>query len=234
MKLNTIGSLIKLFFRLTATRGRLLSLAALSAGMILLAAVVRSKTGATWQLYSAYALGALVPIASLVIGSSTFGDLVDDRTLVHLWLRPVSRPAVVVSAWIASLGLVLPFTVGVPAAAMVVAEMPMTTVRTAALSALLGTLTYCAVFVALGLRVRRALAWGLAYILIWEGAMANVGAGLAKLALRQSTRSIAFRSFAGEDIRFPLSTGTAIGVLIIVTGAALVLGTRWLNNAEVS
>jgi ABC-2 type transport system permease protein len=229
-----VGTLIKLFYRLTATRGRILALGLLSFGMVLLALRTRNNPFRAWQLFSAYGLGAIVPISSLVIGSSTFGDLVDDRTLVHIWLRPVSRPLVVLSAWLSSVLMVFPFTVGFPAAALYVSKMSMNTIQTSAFSALFGTLAYCAVFVALGLRVKRALAWGLAYILIWEGAVANAGAGLARLALRLSTRSIAFRSFPGEDIKFPIATSTGVVVLLVVTVAALALGARWLRRAEVS
>ena len=89
-------------------------------------------------------------------------------------------------------------------------------------------------FVALGLKLPRALAWGLAYILIWEGAVANAGAGLAKLALRLSTRSIAFRAYAGTKIRYPLATGPVVIFLGAVTIVALILGVRWLRNAEVA
>lgn len=227
-------TLVKLFIRLTATKARLTALGLLSLGMVLLAFEASGDPSKAWRLFSLYALGGLVPVASLVIGSSAFGDLVDDRTLVHLWLRPVSRPLLLLSAWGASVLLALPFTVLVPTAAMAVARMPNSTVTTAAFSSLLGTLAYCAAFVTLGLRARRALGWGLAYILIWEGAVANAGAGLARLALRLSTRSIAFRSFDGESIKFPVATSTAIGVLTIVTMGALLLGTRWLRRAEVS
>lgn len=229
-----ILTLTKLFIRLTATKARLVALGLLSLGMVLLAFQAEENPTRAWQLFSLYALGGLVPVASLVIGSSTFGDLVEDRTLVHLWLRPVSRPLLLLSAWSASVALALPFTVIVPTISMVVARMPGSTVRTAAFSAVLGTFAYCAVFVSLGLRVRRALGWGLAYILIWEGAVANAGAGLARLALRLSSRSIAYRSFDGESIRYPVATSTAIGVLTIVTIGALALGVRWVRRAEVS
>ncbi len=234
VRVEMLLTLTKLFVRLTATRARLLALGLLSLGMVLLAVRVNENPTRAWRLFSLYALGGLVPVASLVIGSSTFGDLVDDRTLVHLWLRPVSRPLLLLSAWSASVLLALPFTVLVPMLSMSVARMPASTIRTAVFSALLGTLTYCAVFVTLGLRVRRALGWGLAYILIWEGAVANAGAGLARLALRLSTRSIAFRSFDGESIKYPVATSTAISVLVVVCIGALALGTRWLRRAEAS
>jgi ABC-2 type transport system permease protein len=230
-------SLIRLFLRTLATRGRLAVLSLLALGMILLALLTGDGVDAeldTWRLFSLYALGGIVPIASLVMGSSAFGDLVDDRTLVHLWLRPVSRPKLFGAAWIAALVLVIPFSVVAPLIALVVAGMPSKALTAAAASALLGSMAYSAVFVSLGLRIRRALAWGLAYILIWEGAVANFGAGLAKLSIRLSTRSIAHRGFDGGSIRFPLSTVSAVAVLVCVTVASLAIGNRWLRKAEVS
>jgi ABC-2 type transport system permease protein len=232
-----IASLARLFVRLLATKARLVLLGLLASGMVLLALVLRGNDdpiSATWRLFSLYALGGLVPVASLVIASSAYGDLIEDRTLVHLWLRPVSRAALLTGAWLASIAVVVPFTVAVPAVALAVAGMPFNVVVTASLSALLGTAAYTAVFTTLGLKVRRALAWGLAYILIWEGAVANAGAGLAKLALRLSTRSIAHRAFDGAEIRYPLATWTSIVVLVCVTVGALGLGLRWLRRAEVA
>jgi ABC-2 type transport system permease protein len=121
-----------------------------------------------------------------------------------------------------------------PLAALVIAGMPASALAAGAASCALGIVTYTSVFVALGLRMRRALAWGLAYILIWEGAVANAGAGLARLAIRLSTRSIAHRGFPGETIRYPIATGTATVVLLAVTAVSALLGIRWITRAEVS
>jgi ABC-2 type transport system permease protein len=230
------SALTKLFIRLLATRARLLILSVLALGMVLLSvfALGHDPIGRSWRLFSLYALGGLVPVASLVMGSSVFGDLVEDRTLVHLWLRPAPRRTLLLSAWVATLVLVVPFSVVVPAIALLAGGMSLHTALVAAASAALGTLAYTAAFVALGLRVRRALAWGLAYILIWEGAVANAGAGLARLALRLSTRSIAHRAFDGTTIRYPIATASAVVVLCVVTLVSLALGVRWLQRADVA
>ena len=45
-------------------------------------------------------------------------------------------------------------------------------------------------FVALGLRVKRALMWGLLYILIWEGFVARPTLRRPGLAIRSYTRSL--------------------------------------------
>jgi ABC-2 type transport system permease protein len=230
-------SLVRLFIRTLATRGRILVLALLAIGMIGLCLVTGNSDDPqtnTWGLFSLYALGGLVPIASLVMGSSAFGDLVDDRTLVHLWLRPVSRPIFFAAAWVATLILVTPFTVIAPLVGLALGSMSSNAIGSSAIAAILGTLAYSAIFVALGLRMKRALAWGLAYILIWEGAVANAGAGLAKLSIRLSTRSIAHRGYLDQEIKFPLATTTASIALCVVTLCALILGSRWLRKAEVA
>ena len=40
---------------------------------------------------ASYGLGILVPLATLWLGTSALGDLVEDRLLVYLWLKPVPR-----------------------------------------------------------------------------------------------------------------------------------------------
>src|SRR5256885_358979 len=49
---------------------------------------------------------------------------------------------------------------------------------------------YVAIFLGLGLLVRRARAWGLAYILIWEGAVSRVARGAARLSIQVYARSV--------------------------------------------
>lgn len=235
--MGVFRSLVALFLRLLATRGRLVVLSALTLGMIPLALYTGNRNlpqFETWRLFQSYALGGIVPVSALVLGSSAFGDLIDDRTLVHLWLRPANRLVIIGAAWTAVVMVCAPFAILGSAIALAVAGMPGDAIVAGALSATLGVLAYGAVFLALGLRVRRALAWGLAYILIWEGVLANVGSGLARIALRLSTKSIAYRSFADAEVRYALSAGAAAVVLLVVTAVALTLAHRWLTNAEVA
>ena len=57
-------------------------------------------------------------------------------------------------------------------------------------SATLAVVAYGGIFTWLGLRVRRALVWGLAYILLWEGFVAIAGEDAPRLAVRAYTRSV--------------------------------------------
>jgi ABC-2 type transport system permease protein len=239
--MSTFSSLTRLFLRLLATKGRLLALSGLTIAMLLLSVVTgRSDVpiNDTWTLFRSFGLSGIIPIAALVMGSSAFGDLVDDRTLVHLWLRPANRAVIVGAAWVAAVLVCIPFTVVGLTVSLALAKMPSEAIAAGALSSLLGTLAYSAVFLALGLKLRRALPWGLAYILIWEGVLANAGQGLARIALSLSTRSVAFRAFHNAeetmDVKFAFASSTGVMVLIGATAVFLGLTLRWLERADVA
>ena len=42
---------------------------------------------------SGFGLALVLPVATLVFASASFGDLVDDQTLVYLWLRDLPLDA---------------------------------------------------------------------------------------------------------------------------------------------
>jgi ABC-2 type transport system permease protein len=239
---TTFTSLVRLFLRLLATKGRLLALSGLTIAMLLLAVITGRSTYApindTWTLFRSFGLSGIIPISALVMGSSAFGDLVEDRTLVHLWLRPANRSLLVGAAWVAAVLVCIPFTVVAITVSLALAKMPSGAIVAGGLSSLLGTLAYSSVFLALGLKLRRALPWGLAYILIWEGVLANAGQGLARFALSLSTRSVSYRSFrdANEsmDLKYAFATSTGVIVLVGATVVFLGLTLRWLKRADVA
>ncbi len=88
---------------------------------------------------------------------------------------------------------------------------------------------------AFGLWVQRALAWGLAYVLIWEGAVASAGAGLTRLSIRGYTRSLLAEWAPGDQVvRYGVGGGVAVAVLVGVAAAGLVLARRRLDTADVA
>ena len=109
--------------------------------------------------------------------------VVDDRTLVYIWLRPVNRLTVASAAAAAAITICLP-AVTVPlviSAGLTGAGLAL--VGGTAVAAGVGVIGYCGMFVALGLRFKRALVWGLAYILLWEGYVANASKTASRLSL---------------------------------------------------
>ncbi len=227
----------KLLLRSVATTGRLVAVAALAAVSILTAIAVNADdpfdrlASATGFLNGN--ISTLIPVAVLVFGSATLGDVIDDGTLVYLWLRPVPARVHVLAAWAATVTIALPL-VGVPvllATAMIQADSDL--MGAAVLSIVLGVAAYSALFVMGGVRFRRALPWGLAYILIWEGFVASAGETASRLAVRSYLRTILAQL---TDQRLKLAEFTlASGILVplVVTVLALAYASHRLANTDV-
>ena len=108
---------------------------------------------------SAYGLGILVPLATLWLGTSAIGDLVEDRLLVYLWLKPVPRWQLPAAAVLATVTVVVPLT-ALPLAASALVAGAGDVACAALLAASLAALAYAGLFVAAGLWFRRAVWWG--------------------------------------------------------------------------
>ena len=171
--------------RSIATRLRVAALGLLGLGAVALGISVHvanpfDRADAAWSLVDTYGLSLLVPVVSLVFASAALGDVTEDGTLVYLWLRPYPRWQLAVAAFAASVTVVVPVAVLPLVLAAALTGEGGRLVAAAAAGGLLATIAYSAVFCGLGLRVRRALAWGLAYLLIWEQAVARVSHGAAR------------------------------------------------------
>lgn len=189
-------SCLVLLRRIQATRGRIVAFGAFGLAVIV-AGIVVGAQAMTWEvddvatgLVLDLGLTLLAPMTALVFASSCFGDLKEDQTMIYLWLRPVSPVVPVTAGWTASLTTVLPLVV-IPmlvSAAMVTTDAEMLIATVAAST--IAVVTYTAVFLTLGMVVRRALAWGLAYVLLWEGFVANAGGTPRRLAIGNYTRTV--------------------------------------------
>lgn len=169
-----------------------------------------------------FGIGLMVPIISLVLGSSTFGELIDDETLVYLWHRPVAR-------WkLALAGAMSASTVAVPLTALplgitgLIASGEVDVAIAAGLASAFAAIAYSSLFVLVGMVLRRALIWGLVYVFIWEFFIASVGGGSAQLSIRTYPTSILAR-MTDVDIRLADSTVTT-GVVVSMVIAAVAVG----------
>jgi ABC-2 type transport system permease protein len=80
---------------------------------------------------------------------------------------------------------------------------------------------YTAVFTLFGVWFRRFIVWGLAYILIWEGFIANAGSGVARFAIRKYTRSILVDR-TGAELELA-DFGQLTGILVPLAAAVAAL-----------
>ncbi|MGI8793792.1 MAG: hypothetical protein ACR2H3_11550, partial [Acidimicrobiales bacterium] len=153
---------------------------------------------------------------------------------VYLWLRPVPRSVIAVAAWAASLvaaGVLGVASIGLLAMA---AQVGPDLVLAALAAAALATIAYVGLFVCLGLIVRRALIWGLAYLLIWEGFVARSGTAVARLSVLVYARTI-LADVAGHTPP-PLAASIPVAVItpLAVGAVSIALTTWWLRRTSVA
>ena len=230
---------LRVVVRQLLTRGRALALILLGAFLALLSFAVGTSDNVEDPLEEGVALLDLagftlvVPIVALVFAAASLGDLRDDRTLVYLWLRPMGRAPVIIGAWLGSILVSLPFTLPALLLSGVLLDAGSDVIVAAAVATTVGVVAYTALFVLLGLLVRNAVIWGVGYVLMWEGLIAQFGTATARAAIRGYTRSI-LASITDVDLDLgELSLAAGIAGAMIITVLALGLAVVRLSSMEV-
>ena len=164
------------------------------------------------QLIASLGFAVVVPVVALVFGGAAIGDLRDDKTLVYFWLRPMDRWPIVVGAALAAMTLTAPITLIPVVLAAVLTGAGSGIVSGTIIAGVVAVISYVSVFTLFGVWLKRFIVWGLAYILIWEGFIAQAGPGVARFALRKYTRSILVeRTGADLDLAdFSLAVGIVV------------------------
>jgi ABC-2 type transport system permease protein len=142
--------------------------------------------------------GTLLPIASLVLATSAFQDEIEDRTMVYLIIKPISRFRIVAEKYLAvTESTILALWLGAIATWAIASggDMPDTVqVLVASLVAILvGVTAYSALFIAISLIVPRALVVGILYTLIWESLLSRFIPGVWTLSVRHYVESVFVR-----------------------------------------
>ena len=220
-RLVPLTALYRLLLRTQITVPRLLGIGALGALAVLIGLFARAdddSAQAAADAVSAYGLGILVPLASLWFGTSAIGDLVEDRLLVYLWLKPVARWQLPAAAVLATVTVVVPLTaVPLTASALVAGagEVAFATLLAASLAAV----AYAGLFVAAGLWFRRAVWWGLAFILIWENVVGRNVEEASRFSVVGWASSVLGLA-SGIEVR-PEAGSAAAGIVVLVVVAVV-------------
>ena len=165
--------------------------------------------------------GGIMPIVTMTLATAAFGNELEDKTLYYLVLKPVSRFSIVLAKLLATLVVAVPLVVasGVVAATLVNAEPRQMGILAIALAA--GVTAYASIFTLAGLLTPRALAYGLVYVLVWEGLLSTIVSGIGYLSVRGYTLALlygmdeeSFSAFADSVIEFPAAIVGA-GVVIV-------------------
>ncbi|HWJ97640.1 MAG TPA: hypothetical protein VNQ33_05730 [Acidimicrobiales bacterium] len=228
----------RLLLRSVCTRGRLVAIAML-AGLSVLTAVAVALSNPFDPLSEGVGfvngnIATLIPVAVLVFGAAVLGDLIDDGSLVYLWLRPVPSWVHVLAGWAATVTIVVPLVLVPVVGATAVIDSSPALVGAAVVGGLVAVAGYAGLFVMLGVRFRRALPWGLVYILIWEGFVASAGKTATKLAVRSYVRSI-LGSMTDTHLKLgEFSLGVGIVVPLLIAVLALLYASRRLARSDVA
>ena len=166
----------------------------------------------------------LMPLVAILFGAGAFGAEVDEGTIVYLLAKPVSRVWIVL-AKVLTAAVMAAILTGVStalAAIIVLASVDdgVKIVEAQVLAAVVGSVCYASLFMALSLFTRRALVIGIGYMLIWEGVLSSLLSGIANFSIRQYSLGSAglIYKLPIETSRLSAETGILLAtVLVVVT-----------------
>jgi ABC-2 type transport system permease protein len=217
---SSFAALYRLLLRLQVTPLRVVGIVALGSLAVLLGALARGDDDpvrATTEVALGYGLGIVLPLATVWLATSSIGDLVEDRLLVYLWLKPVPRWQLPAAAVLATVTVVVPL-VAVPLVATAVVAGTTELVGALVLASVLAVLAYAGIFVAASLWLRRALWWSLLYILVWENGLARAVDGAARFSIASYAQSLVADA---ADIEIPYADRPTSASVIVPVSAAL-------------
>lgn len=171
-------------------------------------------------IIDAMVVGGIMPIVTMVLASAAFGNELEDKTLYYLVLKPVARISIVVAKLLATLVVAVPLVVssGVVASALVGAEVQVLGTLAVALAA--GVAAYASIFTFAGLLTPRALAYGLVYVLVWEGLLSTIVSGVRYLSVRGYTLALLHGM---DEESFAALTGRVIEYQAAIVGTGVVI-----------
>jgi ABC-2 type transport system permease protein len=169
-----------------------------------------------------FGFSIILPLTALIVGTAVLGAEIDDGTITHILTKPLPRYEIILSKLLVAtvvtmLSVGLPMAVAVPDSVRLGVGL--------AVGALIASLAYSALFIALSLVVRRAVPVGLLYVLVWEGTLGNALEGTQMFSVQQCAKTVAAAIADYSDLAAKVSTplaATMIGVLA-VAGTALAI-----------
>jgi len=218
-------------------RRRVLLLALLPLILLGLAAAFRAGGGDdTDILLGRFGIAALLPLVALIVGTGVLGAELDDGTAVYLLATPTPRHVIIATKSVVAAAVTILFA-AVPEllAGLIAFPDRGKLVAGYAIGAAAGSVVYVAIFVALSVATRRAMAVGLIYVLVWEGLLASFVSGIGVLSVQQYTLSfVRAIASAGDEVPATVSVVTAIPLAVIVVALAGWQATDRLRGYRIS
>ncbi len=172
----------------------------------------------------------MMPIAALVIGDAVLGAEVRAGTFHFTWLSPAPIWQIVLARW-AGGALVALVTIAPAAALAAVVGGSPSSAGPAFVAAAVGSVTYVALFIAIGCLTKRTAVWSLALVFLIERLLGAALTGIAQLSPTWESRAI----FVGllddapsrlERSGIPSGWGAVVRLLIVALVALIISNWR--------
>jgi ABC-2 type transport system permease protein len=237
--------ILTLTLRQLVGKRRALLMIALAALPVLVAVVFRigdpdvsHERWAANVLLKGLIVTTVLPLCTLIFGTTALGSEIEDGTAVYLLSKPLRRSQVIsaklAAAWLPAALLVL-LSTEVSAAIALQGTGGFSILVGFTVATALGSFVYCCVFVLLSVLTSRALIAGLIYVFLWEGVVTELFSGIRIFSVRQYTLGVA-DLIAGTSRRtFEANLGgeTALVLMTVVSIAAIALAIRRLGEFEI-
>jgi ABC-2 type transport system permease protein len=219
--------------RATLGRRRAVLFAVPAAILIGLTLILRAShpTGAPWpdHVLGDFGFSILLPLTALIIGTGVLGGEIDDGSVVHLLATPVRRADVIVTKFAVAAGLTALFAAVPELIAGLIAPNETRLAFALFIGAVAGSVIYSAVFVLASVLTTRAIAFGLLYVVVWEGLLSNFVGGVRILSIAHYALGIANAISPDQNLHAGLGLPTSLILAIVVTVGGLFLAARRLE-----
>lgn len=220
--------------RATLGRRRALLFAVPAVVLIALTVVLRASNpaGVQWpaNVLGTFGFSVLLPLTALIIGTGVLGAEIDDGSVVHLLATPVRRRDVIITKFAVAAGLTALFAAVPELIAGLLAPNSGKLAWALFVGALVGSAVYSAVFVLASVVTTRAIAFGLLYVAIWEGALSNVVGGVRILSIAHYGLGVANAIYPDKNLQAGLGLSTSLILGAVITVGGLYLATRRLET----
>ena len=179
----------------------------------------------------------VLPLLALVFGTAVLGTEIEDGTLVYLLTTPVRRIRMVLGKAAVAAGvtmaLIVPATVATALLAGLIDERFAGIAVGFAVAVGAGGAAYALAFMTASLFTSRALALGLAYVLIWEGILSGLLEGTRAFSIRQATLGLAAAISGWVPSQPPMDLTSSLIVLAAVIVGSLAIATWRMSRFEI-
>lgn len=189
---------------------------------------------------------ALIPLAALLYASGMIQDEIEDQTLTYLMIRPLPRRLLYLVKLLATVVLTILLTaiftlityVAIYAGAADFSEALLEKAPVAVFIFALGVTAYCSIFGCISLYTSRALVVGIAYVVIFEGVIANIPFAVREFTVMFYLRVLAIEWVGISSAEWDIGRATApepatcVGILLGVSVAAAALAAIAFANRE--